>query len=413
MAHEPPANLNGPYFRLNSIAETNYVPLPTNGEQKLLVLVFNYKDRPDDKPYTIAQINDMVFGQTNSLNAYYRENSKNATWISGITLGWYTTPYTSGPCEAYNASLVALEMARNEGVDVDSFPRRLFLFPENSGCGIGGWAGIGGNPSYAFSSLGNNVETDRHLMAHEFGHNLTFGHANSLDCADQIVKANYNTACEKQYYNDWYGVMGGGGPAELRNLFQLNGMQKAHLGWENRVQEISTNGTYTLSPFEAIGIGTAIYKIRKYDTQEFYFLEYRQPLAGTFDARLPSGITRGALIRIGQYLPYYYNSTEIIYPESFLLDTSPNSILSYDDITDAALRDGYSFVDSTNNISVAQVTHNASGATLNVAVQPGFRADNLRTILENYLRPNDTFYAPVDGKINSMDFTFINSQLAN
>jgi len=141
------------------------------------------------------------------------------------------------------------------------------------------------------------------------------------------------------------------------NLFHFNAPHKVAMGWVplTGVQSVTTDGLYTIAPLEVGGSGIQALKISKPDTGESYYVGYRQPLG--FDASLPAGITRGASVHIWNDNPG---------TQTKFVDTTPGNGFS-----DAALADSASFVDSINGVTVRQLSHNATAATVSVSLGTG------------------------------------------
>ncbi|GAI81095.1 unnamed protein product, partial [marine sediment metagenome] len=273
---------------------------------------------------------------------------------TGQVVGWYTSPHSSDSCQI--SEHIFDDVLRQNGVDVDSFPRKIYFFPRifSGNCGsAGGWASTGGNPSTAYIHGSFFVD----LVSHELGHNLTLGHANSIECGNKAID-NYSN-CTINYYGDRYGAMGN----NWYGLFHHAAFFKSWLGWIllSSIQEVTQDGLYTIYPLESATNSIQEIRIRKPDTLEYYSIEYRQPVG--FDNNLPIKITEGALIRIG-YLTDYENSLKTYKsPEVYLIDNNPIIHLDY---TDTALSDGQTFYDEVNNISITQISHDNNSVTLSI-----------------------------------------------
>ena len=335
---------------------------PSNplGEQKTLVIMYNFQNDPDNKPYTTAEVETTFFASAStadSLNSYYREVSYAKTWFTGTVAGWYTVPVDdSNPDSCAGGTYEAREIARQNGIDVDSFPRHVFLTPFRAKCGPpGGSASTGGNPS----ETNLNGTIDQYSLRHELGHNLSLGHAHSLSCGTKAIDR--ADLCAINSYGDIFSLMG----SPTAGRYHHHAFHKLSLGWINpeRVTEIAQDSTVSLLPLELESAsGTQIIKIPKPDTDQYYYLEYRQPVGS--DQSLPSEAVSGATVRVGFYgtstiPPYTYEV-----PESYLIDTTPGSPGGF---SDSPLTDGASFVDEVNNITITQNSHNSSSVNLTIA----------------------------------------------
>ncbi len=321
------------------------------GEQKTLVILYNFQNAPNDKPFTLQQVSDALFTAPNSMNAFFKENSYGKTFFTGKIAGWYTVPFDNGPY-CIDGRNDALRLAEANGIHTKDYERWIFIHAEMPNCDP--TAGeIGGNPSE--SSI--EASLSLYLYAHEVGHNMGLGHAHSLSCGNKSIDLYSN--CNVINYGDFLGSMG-----HNAGTSHLNVSQKLTMGWldQNQVPEITQSGTYTIIPLAKNDTAVKGFRIRKYNTDEYYFIEYRQPISGTFDQNLSPTVTKGAIIHIGYFIPHG-NGGEI--PETYLLDSSPPYA---GDIQDVALTEGNTFVDDINNIRITQVSHDANSLVVNVIV---------------------------------------------
>ncbi len=121
-------------------------PLPNVlGAQSTLVILVNFVDK-SVQPYTPAFANTVVFGAT---SAFYRENSFNQTWLTGIVRGWYTIYESHTVCNPESIAQKAEQAAAAAGVNVAAYPRRVYAFPENA-CQWWGLGSVGGYPSQSW-----------------------------------------------------------------------------------------------------------------------------------------------------------------------------------------------------------------------------------------------------------------------
>ena len=310
------------------------------GDQRTIVMMMNFINNTS-QPWTADQVYAMLFTAANSVNQYYLDTSFQKTSFSGDVVGWYTVPYDSSvACDYSNWAGAADAAATASGVNLANYTRKVYLFPTTSTCTWAGLGTVGGNPSRAWSDGYNDVR----LFAHELGHNLGAHHASTLSCGSKQIDLYAN--CTTSTYGDVYDTMGSW------NLYQFNGPHKVAAGFVPSlgIQEVTGNGTYTLSPLEANVAGIQALRILKADTNEYYYISYKQPLG--FDAALPAGIVRGGSLHIADA-----NGTT----NTKLLDTTPG-----DGFGNAALSDGAIFSDTINGITVTQVAHDANGAVLTV-----------------------------------------------
>lgn len=297
--------------------------------------------------FTPEEISSTMFTSDNSIQKYYQENSLGETSISGDVLGWYTIPYSvtgNSPCNigAWESSVDSQVTA--SGVDLNNYHKKLYLFAMAGNiaapytCAIG--ASIpGGNAAYSFLNSPK-------IIAHELGHTLGTSHANFRACPPKAI--DIPALCRHTEYGDIYDVMGG-----ANTLVHFNGARKAQKGWVNP-QLITTDGLYTVSPLEIDTSNPQVLKIAKPDTNEHYYISYRQKLG--FDKNFfDDNPTKGASIHVA----WSFSSLDSTYS----LDASPSQSLSTVEYSDTALSDGSTFLDEINRISIKQVNHIISTET--------------------------------------------------
>jgi len=338
----------------NTLNATPELP-NTFGEQRTLVLLVNFQDDPLNRPWTQAEVADVVFGQTSD---FFLENSSGQTWLSGDTHGWYTTPVDSAECEINAIMEHANQAAVADGVDLASY-RRIVYFHTPNGCG---WAGL--------AMLGDNEQTtalmngtiDPKTVGHELGHNLGLRHAHGLECGSDTLGAD----CQNAEYADSLDIMGA-------RIAHFNAFHKERLGWlgSEEILTIETGGSYTLEPYAAsLGTYPKTLKILKEvnpvtGQRTWYYVEYRQAIG--FDSGIVTdpafdsdNILNGVVIRTG---------TESDDQSSNMLDMTPGSDLIFDWF-DSALTVGQSYADSEAGITITTDWADSSGASVNVALEP-------------------------------------------
>jgi len=298
-----------------------------SGVQNTIVIIANFTDAAVTS--TAGQIRDIMFTDPNghSIDALFRETSFGNVGFSGQVVGPFVINYsTASACDYASWANAADAAATAAGVNLSSYPRRLYVMPktEVSLCGAQGVGQVGGNPTRAwvFDYAVNDV------YAHELGHNLNMAHASTL--ANQ--------------YGDGSDDMGIDG-FPLRHF---NAPHMEQMGWmpPGNIATVTQSGTYTVAALElspAQAPAPQILKILKADTGDYYYLSYREPLG--FDTALDSGYWNRVFV-------HKYSGDYGAYNTYFL----------------ALLSDAGAFSDATNGITVTQVSHASDRATVQIQI---------------------------------------------
>lgn len=338
---------------------------PALGEQKTTVLLVNFSDNPNAKPVTKEQIQDLVFSTANpkSVNNYYKENSFNKMYLTGDVFGWYTIEYTT--CNWIDdvfrmANLVNEAFAKESGFPISNQYKRVLYVFSNPRCfpNARAWGTIGGSPiSQAWLVWYGTIQQNISIYAHELGHNLGTHHANRWPCPLGVY-----TDCSEYEYGDKYDVMGQRFEDPLFvPIPHFNAPHKVSVGWLDEIglMSVTQDGTYTIAPLEDSQPRLKVIRFRKPDTNEYYFISYRQGIG--FDQNsLDFEISNGASIHI--------------WNEDSFRQTKYLSNGIYSNNPDLALADGKVFYDQANQISVKQISHvlSTSGQAGSVTVEIKF-----------------------------------------
>lgn len=324
------------------------------GLQKTLVYLVNFQDYPTDMPWTLAQVEDVVFNQVNS---FYLENSNGLTSITGTVIGWYTLPIDSTNCDGFAIQNYAQQIAVSRGVAINNYDRHVFVFPKNA-CGYSGMGQTGALPSSAWIHNSMNIRT----IAHELGHNLGLNHSSAVKCPETPLNSSIST-CTKQEYGNTLDIMGYSG-----TVGHFNSYQKHRLGWldSQDIMTVTADGIYTLAPFAFSSSQTRALKIyRGIDSttglKEWFYLEYRQPLG--FDSMITD---RGVILASN-----VFNGVAIVLGtegngKNYLLDMTPGS--NFVDMKDPALLSAAIFSDPLSKVSIETLSASSTGVSVRISL---------------------------------------------
>ncbi|MGC4063287.1 MAG: hypothetical protein QM784_01265 [Polyangiaceae bacterium] len=269
---------------------------------------------------TSAEIRATLFGNTNSSNAYYAEESYGIASLTGDVYDWLDVPAMNG-CDYDTLATNARAAAVAAGIDMTKYQQVMHYFPKTSACGWSGLAYIGRPASPGRNSFFNGATGC--VFHHELGHNYGMRHARSYTCkVDGIGAALASAAnCTFSEYGDRFDSMGS-------SCFQHSGYRKASEGWFGKCNAVAVNGsgTFDVVPVELPSNATQTLRI-KVDPSLcpsdiptcYYYVEYRQNL-GQFDRTSSTQVYSGALIRIAGAADYTGNGSQT---STYLLDMTP------------------------------------------------------------------------------------------
>ena len=341
---------------------TPSIPVPnTFGTQSVLVILVNFQDDAV-QPYTAADAQNMFF---NTANRFFAENSYQQTTIVGNVVGWFTIPDSVATCDTSQIATHAKNAAIAAGINLASYNRYVYAFPQNSACGFSGASYVGGNPSQSWIN-GDTLQIA--TVAHELGHAFGLWHSHLLNCGTTAI---IGSNCAITEYGDIVDVMGASQPSAPH----YNAFQKERLGWLNygaspSIQTVTTSGTYTINPYEVAGSGPNALKVLKSTdpttgAKTWYYIESRQGIG--FDSFLTDGtcgncwnqtVTAGVLVHVG---------TDNDGNSSDLLDTKPQTPAYYW-YFDPSLVVGQSFQDSTAGVIFTPTGVSSAGATIQITI---------------------------------------------
>ncbi|HWF84954.1 MAG TPA: hypothetical protein VG222_08915, partial [Vicinamibacterales bacterium] len=293
------------------------------GDQRTLVMVANFNDTTVS--CSADSINNAMFADPAglSVNGLYKSNSAGQLSFSGQVVGPYALAASStDACDISGWADAADAQAAAAGLDVASYPRKVYVMPANTcpGAGLGTIGTVQSSRAWIFSCGIQGV------FAHEVGHNLGMDHAST-------PTEEYGDNTDPMSIGTWM-------------LHGVNAPHRVAMGWLGAADTalVDQSGAYDVAPLAAdpsVATAPQTLMIWKADTLEYYYLSYRTPLNfdnyidGTYEYRLSV---------------HRYNSDGTL-AKTYLLD---------------GLADGESFVDPVNGITVTQISHDETRATVRV-----------------------------------------------
>ena len=321
-------------------------PPPAIKEARIAIILFNFQNDRSE-PESQESMLQKTFTDRSSAANFYKENSLQQLNMTGDVYGYYTVPYNreEGACNNFEWAEAAEAEAEKNGVDLSNYPYRFYVFPGDTACYSSAWATLYSSPARAWFA----GSTNSYIVAHEFGHNLGLLHANFLDCGNKSIGdfANYLSDCQNREYDDYTDIMGRG------QLLHFNAPHKMAAGWlsNDQIATVSATGTHTVTYNENQSVGNKVIHIPLSGYRGNYYLGYRQPVG--FDSTLAPGVTNG--------IQLHYSDYPI---QTQILNVNPGNPTS--DYWNS-LVDQQSFTDAQNGITITQLSHTATEATVLVA----------------------------------------------
>jgi M6 family metalloprotease-like protein len=348
------------------------------GAQKIAVILVRFPSTALPPGITQDFLNGVYLGNafTNndvtpdrSVSDFWTQNSDGKTWVNSTGAGSLTVvgPYTlsqdfayctyNSSTNSYSDNSGALRQAAYAAANADlnyaDYSRVAIVVPHNNTCnGIAGVASIGcwgsecpgdGTCNVSWTWLRADQIGSRSsgimLITHEMGHNLGMSHAGSRYHAGVVVGP-VGTAGTRSEYGDRFGTMGNWNFGYYNAPHSLN-----QIGWLTsaaNVQTVTTNGVYTIQPYDARPGGVKVLKIQRGtgNTNAWLYVTH-YPRNPNYLDQLGSQISTGALI--------HYQDTATPGGKTDLLDFTPSTANNFGD---PALLEGQTWVDAYTDLSL-------------------------------------------------------------
>ena len=235
----------------------------------------------------------VAFTNTNSVAAYYAENSWGQLTITGDVFGWYTIPDNDTGCATNTWANSANAAAAAAGVNLGTYDNVVYAFPSAASCG---WSGLGQMPGRLTWLNGGSAMSLR-VMAHELGHNFGTHHSSSLNCTSSGTRVSLSATssdCVPNEYGDPFSVMGAASGYHHTNFSAGN------FGWLQAANTVTAtaSGDFTLRPAE-FNNPTGLQVLRVLRASNSYLtLEFRQPYPQFDNFATSAPVVNGVTVRI-------------------------------------------------------------------------------------------------------------------
>ena len=325
---------------------------PAIEDRRAVILIVSFKDAANS--LSVADVAGFMYTNTQNVDDLYKASSFQQLGFNPDTdgngspdvFGPFTIDYDKNSgCRPDDWADAADTAARNAGVDLSRYQHKVYALPSEAACG---WSGLGsvGCSSYYCSVWVRGGGGP--VFAHELGHNLGWYHASTDPENDGRINSEYG---------DRSGVMG------YPNWSQVNAPHRDQLQWFNAfpgsLQVAQTSGTFELHALEldpgAASVGTQVIKVRKADSNEYYYISYRR--------------------RIGNY------PVTSDYADKINIHRKGGSNSNSAHLTN--LEQGQIFSDNANNITITANTTGGTTASVTVTIG-GAPANNAPTASFNY-----------------------------
>ena len=322
------------------------------------------------------------------VNEYFKEVSYGKVSLEWDVYGIYEV------FQEYGGIVQITNPAIDDNVNFSKYSRVISVDERNcfgcAGVGMGNIQTGEGNLNMSVIWLTPvNFQNERYyaVVEHEMGHNFGAMHSNLMDCGEENYIDDFSK-CNSYEYRDHFDVMG----SNIYNSEQghINSMYKEEITWINSSNtiQISSDGVYTIKPFENLSDELALKVPRKIDefgnAKDFYYVEHRTPTGQDFFINEEIGM--GPQVRIYESIEngpggspsQHIAMTPKMYPRN------------------ASIRDGREFFDPKTNVEIRTLDVNSENATIEVKVSDKqcVRREPTFTIrpLSISGTPNEVFY---------------------
>lgn len=378
---------------------------PADGEERLLVILAKFENDASEI-MTRDEARSRVFTGQTSASAYFRSATGGKVSFTGDVTPWITLPFEPGDCTGDFARTTdrAIAEARDLEFDAADYDRRLIILNAPTGCSFAGRGELGGKTAWSLTA-------SRQTIAHELGHLLGLHHTSLRRCRvdGTRVGAQPNADCENVEYGDHLSTMGNIG------YHLLNGAHQQMLGAmaPSRVQQVATEGTYTIARGEAEAAARGRARLRRIPlTDDLAYLVEARPRIAPFDAfaaadPVGTGVT---VHRVGSIEPFERYEPG---PTTALVTTSVNTLtwpVRAADQPAAPIRPGRAFFDPVHRVTIEVTSSDTASATVRVLRGPKpnssaqvLLAGGRLTVRDPVGRANDIAVSVTDDTVRVID----------
>lgn len=304
------------------------------------MLMVDLIDAKASTRYTIEGLANTLWLNENSMDGMFREASLGQLGFEPDTnndgvpdiFGPFSLNETAAGCGFSNWATKAEEQAVAQGIDLSQYQHRIFVLPYSNELPDCRWSGVANVGCSSGSCRSWIAEGESPMVfAHELGHNLGMAHAGADPENDGQINASYGD------YSDVMGLS--------RRWHKFNAAHIDQMGWYDafpgRLTNITESGTYQMAVLGSNSDSIPeILKIQKPDSNEYYYLSYRDRIG--YDFGLTDGYLNG--VNVHRYKGAGYGFTAHI----------------------MTLFDLGQFTDSINDLAVTQLSHDSQSVTLEI-----------------------------------------------